>query len=91
VRGHDDIGKCDQALEHVVLNDALGKIFIEQVGFLFIDVETEIADLLGLQSFNDCTASTSAPQLVLIIMTPFFILEMLSTSIRWNVCGVSGQ
>jgi hypothetical protein len=29
VRGHDDIGKCDQALEHVVLDDALGKVFIE--------------------------------------------------------------
>ena len=36
-------------------------------------------------------ASTSAPRLVLIIMTPFFIFAMLSASIRWNVCGVSGQ
>ena len=48
VRGHDDIGKCDQSLEHVILDDAFRKIFIEEIGFLFVHVETEIADVLGL-------------------------------------------
>ena len=48
VRGHDDVGKCDQALQHIVLDDPLGKIFIEQIGLLFIHVKTEVADLLGL-------------------------------------------
>jgi calcineurin-like phosphoesterase family protein len=48
VRGHDDIGKCDQSLEHVILDDAFRKIFIEEIGFLFVHVEAEIADVLGL-------------------------------------------
>ena len=48
MRGHDDIGKCDQSLEHVILDDAFRKIFIEEIGFLFVHVEAEIADVLGL-------------------------------------------
>jgi hypothetical protein len=91
VRGHDDVGKCDQALQHIVLDDPLGKIFIEQVGFLFMHVKPEVAICSDFNPSITALASTSAPRLVLMIMTPFFIFATLFASIRWNVCGVSGQ
>lgn len=52
VRCDDHIRKGDEPLKHVVLDDPFREIFIEEVGFLFIDIKSEVADLFGLESFD---------------------------------------
>ena len=49
----DHVREREQAREHVVLDDPRGKVLEEEVGFLLVHVEAEVADPPGLQAGDD--------------------------------------
>lgn len=53
MRGDDDVGKGHQAGEHVVLNDLVGKIAEEEIGFFLVDIEAQRADAFVFEGLDD--------------------------------------
>src|SRR5262249_10938763 len=59
--GDQHIRKRQEAHEHVVLND-VGRVVLEkQLGFLFIDVQSQVADSPGLEPRNDYLSIDEGP------------------------------
>ncbi|MNO97301.1 hypothetical protein D3C76_890040 [compost metagenome] len=52
MRGDDHVGEGQQAGEHVVLQRQVGTVGEEDVGFFFIDVQAEVAELAALQRLD---------------------------------------
>ncbi len=51
--GDQHVRKGQKPGEHIVLNDGLGEVFKEHIGFVFVDVQPQPADLVIFQSVND--------------------------------------
>ncbi len=66
-------------LKHAVDDDLLGEIFVEDVGLLFVNIESQVANVSGLEATMSALASTSPPRLVLIIITFFLVSAMVSS------------
>ena len=45
----EHVGKRQQSLELIVLDDRVGEILEEQIGLLLVHVERQVADLPALQ------------------------------------------
>ena len=51
--GDEDVGEGEEAGEDVVLEDLTAEVFKEEVGFFFIDIEAEVAEVAGLEGLDD--------------------------------------
>ena len=89
--GDDDVREGQQALEDVVIDDLVRQIGVEEIAFLFVDVERDPADLALLSPSISALVSISAPRLVLTIIIRGGAVAMAAASIKCRVIGVSGQ
>ena len=53
MRRYNHVGHGDQPDQHIVFNDAVRPVLIEQLRLLFIDVQTRRADFTALESVNE--------------------------------------
>jgi hypothetical protein len=89
--GDEDVGEGEKAREDVVLDHRSGEVLEEEVGFLFINVESERTDPTALEPIDHGGGVYQPAAARVDQHHPGFMPASASASIRWWVSGVSGR
>ena len=91
MRRDDHIRHGNQPHQHIVLNNAVRTILVEQVALFLVNVQTRSTDPAALEAVNERLRAINAPLEVFTITTPGFIPAMAAASIMCRVSLVSRQ